>query len=98
MSFSSSSTSTSEALLADAAETLQHQLVYNGEVLDIALESLKNYKEGTQSLDYLEKSVGLGYALFRMLEKWGKTRTGDEVYVRRKKVRRKRKTKGGFLL
>jgi len=29
----------------EAAEILQHQLYYNGETLEIALDSLKNYKE-----------------------------------------------------
>jgi hypothetical protein len=94
MSFSKSS---SDPLLAEAAETLQHQLIYNGEVLDIAFESLRNYKEGTQSLGYLEKSVGLGYALFRMMERWAKGKgAGDGMYVRRKKAGKKKVSKGGY--
>ena len=75
--------------LTDAAEVLQDQLIYNGEVLEIALESLKAYKDGTQSLVYLDSSVHLAYALLRMLEKWTKAGGGREMYVR-KKVRRKK--------
>jgi replication fork protection complex subunit Tof1/Swi1 len=82
-----------DSALIDAAEILQQQLVYNGEVLDIALESLRSYKEGTQSLTYLDSSVNLSYALLRMLERWGK-RKGDEVYVRRKKALKRRKKQG----
>ena len=79
--------------LTDAAEVLQNQLIYNGEVLEIALESLKLYKDGTQSLVYLDSSVHLAYALLRMLEKWTKVGGGREMYVR-KKARRRRKAKG----
>lgn len=77
--------------VVDAAEVLQQQIIYNGELLDISLESLRTYREGTQSLAYLDASVHLAYALLRMLERWGKRR-GGEMYVRRKakkKARRK---------
>lgn len=77
--------------LADAAEVLQNQLIYNGEVLEIALESLKVYKDGTQSLVYLDSSVHLAYALLRMLEKWTKAGGGREMYIRKKARRRKPK-------
>ena len=82
----------------EAAELLQQQLIYNGEVLDITLFSLQNYKDGTQSLAYLDSSVCLGYTLLRLLEKWGKEK-GKEVYVR-KKMAKKRKKRGAstFLL
>ena len=83
-----------DSLFAEAASLLQHQLIYNGEVLDIALESLRSYKEGTQALAYLDSSVALSYALLKMLEKWGKQKP-EEMYVRRKKARR-RKAKGTF--
>ena len=82
-----------DTVLTDAAEALQNQLIYNGEVLEIALESLKAYKDGTQSLVYLDSSVHLAYALLRMLEKWTKVGGGREMYVR-KKARRKKKAKG----
>ena len=82
-----------DATLTDVAEVLQNQLIYNGEVLEIALDSLKAYKDGTQSLVYLDSSVHLAYALLRMLEKWTKVGGGREMYVR-KKARRKRKAKG----
>jgi replication fork protection complex subunit Tof1/Swi1 len=87
------SSSTSASLSSDlqeAAEILQQQLIYNGEVLDIALESLRSYKEGTQSLVYLDSSVHLAYSLLRMLEKWAKDK-GDGTYVRRRKERRRKK-------
>ena len=84
-----------DSALTDAAEALQNQLIYNGEVLEIALESLKAYKDGTQSLVYLDSSVHLAYALLRMLEKWTNVEGGREMYIR-KKARRKKKTKGPF--
>jgi len=46
----STSASSEDDAEAEAALTLRHQLIYNGEVLDIALESIRSYKEGTQSL------------------------------------------------
>ena len=54
------------------SDVLQIQIVYNGEVLDIAFDSLKAYKEGTQSLTYLDSSVHLAYALLRLLERFAK--------------------------
>lgn len=83
--------------LKTAAEVLQQQLIYNGEVLDTALESLRSYKAGTQSLAYLDSSVYLAYALLRMLEKWGKEK-GSETYVRQKIAKKKRKNKGGYIV
>ncbi|KAK0205546.1 timeless protein-domain-containing protein [Desarmillaria ectypa] len=79
-----------DPVLNEAADILQQQLIYNGEVLDIAFESLKTYKEGTQSLAYLDSSVYLGYSLLRMLERWGKKKSG-EMYVRKKKTKGKSK-------
>jgi replication fork protection complex subunit TIMELESS/Tof1/Swi1 len=35
----------SDPTLSEAAEILQHQLYYNGEVLDLAFEGLQGYKE-----------------------------------------------------
>ncbi|KAF5339101.1 hypothetical protein D9611_011155 [Ephemerocybe angulata] len=84
------SSTTSDPSLAEAAEVLQQQLVYNGEVLDIALESLRTYKEGTQSLVYLDASVHLAYVLLRGLERWARER-GDGTYVRRRMARRRKK-------
>jgi len=76
--------------LHEAAALLQQQLVYNGQVLDAALDGLRMYKDGTQSLTFLRSSVHLAYALMRMLEKWAKT-AGDGTYVRKRaKPRRKR--------
>ena len=79
--------------VAEAARVLQQQIVYNGEVLDIAFESVRTYKEGKQSLAYLDASVYLAYALLRMLEKWSKRRGGNDMYVRKKA---KPKKKGEF--
>jgi replication fork protection complex subunit Tof1/Swi1 len=86
-----SSSELSDPELNDAAEVLQNQLIYNGEVLDISLESLKAYREGTQSLVYLDSSVHLAYALLRMLEKWTKSRGNREMYVRKKARKKRRK-------
>ena len=77
---------TDEEDVADAARLLQQQIVYNGEVLDIALDSLKAYREGTQSLAYLDASVHLAYALLRLLEHYAKGE-GEGALVRQKKKR-----------
>ena len=79
--------SSGDANVTSTADLLQSQLVYNGEVLDITLESLKMYRPGTQSLAYLESSVNLAYFLLRRLEKHV-TREGGN-YVRRKAKRRR---------
>jgi len=92
----STSASSHDEAEAEAASTLRHQLIYNGEVLDIALDSIRSYKEGTQSLAYLDSSVCLAWALFRMLEKWGKGGGGgEEMYVRKKKTKKRGKKGGG---
>ncbi|KDQ07544.1 hypothetical protein BOTBODRAFT_192367 [Botryobasidium botryosum FD-172 SS1] len=64
----------------ETAQTLQHQLYYSGEILDLAFDCLRSYKE--QSIAYLDSTVHLGYVLLRMLEKWAKS---TEMYVRKKK-------------
>ncbi|CAE6475330.1 unnamed protein product [Rhizoctonia solani] len=74
----------------EAAETLQHQLYYNGEALDVALESLRGYKD--QSIAYLDSAVHLAYVLLRMLEKWAHSQ--GEMYVRKKKKSLTKKAKG----
>lgn len=82
-----SSSADADAEAAGTADVLQTQIVYNGEVLDIALESLKAYRPGTQSLAYLESSVSLAYVLLRRLEKYAQE--GGGSYVRRKARRRR---------
>ncbi|TFY59930.1 hypothetical protein EVG20_g7607, partial [Dentipellis fragilis] len=78
--------------LHEAAELVQQQLIYNGQVVDAALDGLRVYKEGTQSLAFLHASVHLAYNLFKMLERWGKAK--GEAYVRKRaKPRKKRKSK-----
>jgi replication fork protection complex subunit Tof1/Swi1 len=77
--------------VAETADVLQQQLVYNGEVLEFALDSLKAYRPGTQALAYLDAAVHLGYSLLRMLEKWTKGGGGKEMVVRKRKARRKKK-------
>lgn len=84
-------TEISDPTLGEAAEVLQQQLIYSGEVLDVAFESLRTYKEGTQSLAYLNSSVHMGYVLLKMLERWTKGRGKGEVYVRKKKAGKKGK-------
>jgi replication fork protection complex subunit Tof1/Swi1 len=91
-----SSSELADPTLREASDILQQQLVYNGEVLDIALDSLKHYRPGTQSLAYLDSSVHLAYALLRMLESWSKK--GNETYVRQKVAKKRRKSKGGCSL
>lgn len=79
--------------LSDAAAALSSQIIYNGEVLDIAVESLRSYRPGTQSLGYLESAVNLAWAVFKMLERWGKEQIGGlkgEMYVRKKKRARRK--------
>ncbi|EPQ50778.1 timeless-domain-containing protein [Gloeophyllum trabeum ATCC 11539] len=78
--------------IVEAAEILQQQLIYSGEVLDVAFESLRSYREGTQSLAYLGASVNLAHSLFKMLEKWSKTK--GEMYVRKRVKSKKKKGKG----
>jgi hypothetical protein len=81
--------------LHEAAVLLQQQLVYNGQVLDAALDALRAYKDGTQSLAFLRAGVHLAYAVMRMLEKWART-SGEGSYVR-KRAKPKRKRPKGML-
>ncbi|KAG9103444.1 Topoisomerase 1-associated factor 1 [Ceratobasidium sp. 370] len=77
--------------IQEAAETLQSQLYYNGEALDVALDSLREYKE--QSIAYLDSAVHLAFVILRMLEKWAHSQ--GEMYVRkRKKKARAKRAKG----
>ena len=76
--------SSGEPEAENTSEVLQSQIVYNDELLDISFDSLKMYKEGTQSLAYLDSSVHLAYALLRLLERYAK-KEGD--LVRQKKKR-----------
>ncbi|CDO77442.1 hypothetical protein BN946_scf184857.g49 [Trametes cinnabarina] len=78
--------------VAEAARLLQQQIIYNGEVLDIAFESIRTYKEGTQSLAYLDAAVHLAYSLLRTLEKWSKRQGKGEMYVRRKAKPKKKRS------
>lgn len=75
--------------LTEGAGVLHRQIIYNGEVLDIAFDSLRGYREGTQSLVYLDASVNLAWAVMRAVEKAGK----GESLVRKRKARKK-KAKG----
>ncbi|KAF8622383.1 hypothetical protein AX15_007037 [Amanita polypyramis BW_CC] len=89
-----------DADLAEQAAVLQQQLIYNGEILDLALESLRAYRPGTQSLKYLDASVGFAWALIRMVERMNRRNaSGVAALVRQKKVRkRKKKSKKGVFL
>jgi hypothetical protein len=78
--------------LHEAAVLLQQQLVYNGQVLDAALDALRAYKDGTQSLAFLRAGVHLAYAVMRMLEKWART-TGEGSYVRKRAKPKRKRTK-----
>ncbi|KAF8607094.1 timeless-domain-containing protein [Ceratobasidium sp. AG-I] len=78
--------------IQEAAETLQHQLYYNGEALDVALDGLRGYKD--QSIAFLDSAVHLAYVILRMLEKWAHSQ--GEMYVRKRKKKAKAKrAKGG---
>lgn len=83
--------------LPEQAAVLQQQMIYNGEILDLALESLRAYRPGTQSLKYLDASVGFTWALIRMVERMHKRNaSGVQALVRQKKVKkRKKKAKKG---
>ncbi|KDQ32651.1 hypothetical protein PLEOSDRAFT_48756 [Pleurotus ostreatus PC15] len=81
-----------DPFVKEAAELLQQQLIYNGEVLDFALTSLASYKDGAQSLGYLDSSICYSYTLFKMMEKWSK---GKEAYVRKKVGKRRKKKAAG---
>lgn len=87
--------SSSDGSAQGTAEVLQIQIVYNGEVLDIAFDSLKVYKEGTQSLAYLDSSVHLAYALLRLLERYAKKEAGPGGELVRQKKKRTRRKKNG---
>ena len=92
MAGSSDGANTGSEELHEAAILLQQQLVYNGQVLDAALDALRAYKDGTQSIAFLRAGVHLAYAVMRMLEKWART-TGEGSYVRKRakpKPKRKR--------
>ncbi|KAI0033017.1 timeless protein-domain-containing protein, partial [Vararia minispora EC-137] len=80
--------------LADAAELLQSQLIYNGQILDAAVDGLLAYRPGTQALAFLDAAVRLAYALMRMLERWSKSR-GDGTYVRKRHARRRKRATAG---
>lgn len=90
-----SRTTIADPTLAESADLLQQQIVYNGDILDLAVDSLRGYRQGSQSLAYLNASIHLAYTLMRVLERWLKGK-GDGVYVRRKTVRRQKKSRGIF--
>jgi hypothetical protein len=92
-----SRTTIADPTLAESADLLQQQIVYNGDILDLAVDSLRGYRQGSQSLAYLNASIHLAYTLMRVLERWLKGK-GDGVYVRRKTVRRQKKSRGIFLI
>ncbi|THU97519.1 timeless-domain-containing protein, partial [Dendrothele bispora CBS 962.96] len=83
----------SEPNLKETSLTLLTHLTYSGEILDITLDSLKSYKEGTQSLVYLGASVNMAWALLRVLERWSKL-NGEGEYVRQTKKKKRRRGKG----
>ncbi|QRV99102.1 topoisomerase 1-associated factor 1 [Ceratobasidium sp. AG-Ba] len=80
----------SDRAVQEAAETLQSQIYYNGEALDVALDSLRGYKD--QSIAYLDSAVHLAFVLLRMLEKWAHSQ--GEMYVRKRKKAKAKKAKG----
>jgi replication fork protection complex subunit Tof1/Swi1 len=86
----------------EVAEILQHQLYYNGDVLDSSLEVVSKYKDQSVAsvpspysplkltTRYLDSVINFAYVLLRMLERYSKTKSF--MYVRKRKAaRRKRK-------
>ncbi|KAG8903574.1 Topoisomerase 1-associated factor 1 [Tulasnella sp. 403] len=82
----------SDGIYAEAANTLQHKLYYNGEILELAFENLRGFKHnaGQKSIAYLESAVHLSYVLLRVLEKWAKGK-GNSMVIRKKKKAKKAK-------
>ncbi|KAF8333073.1 timeless protein-domain-containing protein [Cantharellus anzutake] len=81
--------SSSPGFIIESSSLLQHQMYYSGEILDISLECLRQYKE--QSVAYLDSAVNFSYVLLRMLEKWAKNQ-GQMIVRKAVKVRRKKST------
>jgi replication fork protection complex subunit Tof1/Swi1 len=71
----------------EVAEILQHQLYYNGDVLDSSLEVVAKYKD--QSVAYLDSVINFAYVLLRMLERYSKTKTF--MFIRKRKAARKKR-------
>lgn len=72
----------------EVADILQHQLYYNGEILETALAVVAGYKD--QSIGYLDAVVHFAYVLLRMLERYSKNK-GFLVVKKKKKARDDRK-------
>lgn len=72
----------------DVADILQHQLYYNGEILETALAVIAGYKD--QSIGYLDAVVHFAYVLLRMLERYSKNK-GFMFVKKKKKARDARK-------
>lgn len=68
----------------EVADILQHQLYYNGEILETALAVVAGYKD--QSIGYLDAVVHFAYVLLRMLERYSKNK-GFLVVKKKKKAR-----------
>ncbi|KAK8843979.1 hypothetical protein IAR55_006771 [Kwoniella newhampshirensis] len=71
----------------ETAEVLQHQLYYNGDILDSSLSVVMQYKD--QSVAYLDSVIHFAYVLLRMLEKYSKTKAF--MFVRKRKAARKKR-------
>jgi replication fork protection complex subunit Tof1/Swi1 len=85
----------SSEVYAETADILQHKLFYNGEILDLAFEGLRGYKQGSQSIAYLDTTINFAYVLLRILEKWAKNK--GKMVIRRKKKAAKKK-KGNYIV
>lgn len=87
----------------EAAEILQNQVYYNGDILDASLQVISQYKNQAVGLvpspvapnaSYLESIVRFTYVLFRMLEKYSKNKSFMFIQKRahKKKQPRRRNT------
>ncbi|KAL7415832.1 timeless protein-domain-containing protein [Mrakia frigida] len=68
----------------EAAEILQNQIYYNGDILELAFDVVAKFKD--QSVAYLDAVVHLAYVLLRMLEKYSKSNV--YMFVRKRKAKR----------
>ena len=74
----------------EAAEILQNQIYYNGDILDLAHDVVAKYKD--QSVAYLDAVVHLAYVLLRMLEKYSKS--NSYMFVRKRKAKKAKRNNG----
>ncbi|CED82764.1 timeless-domain-containing protein [Phaffia rhodozyma] len=68
----------------EAAEILQNQIYYNGDILELSIKLMAGYR--LQSRDYLDSVIHFACVLLRMLEKYSKGNA--YMFFRKKKAQR----------